>query len=704
MFRILCLSVMLVFTFINPWSLHAAVDEDSPLSLFVDKEKDKADDLSRHSRSEIKGRARQLDAFIGDNLKVHGVKAHAPVSDAVFLRRVYLDIAGRIPSVDEAQSFLKSTDSEKRYELIDSLLNSPAYAMHNFNYWADVLRIKSRLNGGVPGRPYIDYVKQAMKDNKKYDDFVRDLLSSSGSAWAEGNGATGYYIRDAGMPEDNMANTVQIFLGTRVACAQCHDHPFDKWTRKDFLEMSAFTRGVNARAGGLKQTREVRKILGKDLKTDQELRNAVRKLSNGIAVGVQDRGRGTTNVPKDYQYNDLKPGEKVKAHTIFGEQITLGKGDNPRQRYAEWLTDPKNPRFTLVIANRMWKKVMGMGLIEPIDDLKDDTKPSNELLMGFLIQSMQHVDYDLKQFQRMIYYSKAYQREAYPGDWNPEQTYHFPGPIMSRMSSEQIWDSLLTVIIPDIDQRPGPDAGQNYYKIFETLKNMSGKELANVAKVTAQAETKRKEIFNTRIKPLRAQVNNLRKSGKDKKLLQTKQKELSLAYKEHNLYKDGFKFALGLEVDDGGMDMMSMMDGAKYKKKKKQKQDSRWRGFDKRMVRSSELPMPMYPGHFLRQFGQSDREQIENANDDASITQILTMLNGFTHQHVLNARSQLMKKITAAKDNKQRVDTIFLSILGRYPSPDEWAMCERGVKQYQSKFYSDLVWALVNTHEFIFVQ
>ena len=646
--------------------------------------------------------ATQLDNFVNDNLRVQGIKPNKPVSDAVFLRRVYLDIAGRIPSIEEAQAFLKSTESTKRYDLIDELLNSPAYASHHYNYWADILRIKTRLNNGVPGRPYIDWVKRALEENLPYDDFVRALITASGSAWENDNGATGYYIRDAGMPEDNMANTVQVFLGTRVACAQCHDHPFDKWTRKDFLEMSAFTKSVNARAGGLKETRQVRKILAKDLKSDPELRNAIRTLSRGIAVGVQDRGHGVTKVPKDYQYNDMKPGDTVKAHTVFGERISLGKGDNPRERYAEWMTDPKNPRFTLVISNRMWKKVMGLGLIEPVDDLKDDTKASNELLMSFLTQSMQHVDYDLKQFQRMLYYSKSYQRESFQEDINPEQAYHFPGPVVRRLSAEQLWDSLLTVVMPDVDERKGDGGGQDYYKVYSILKNMDAEGLANVARVTAKSETMRKEIQAKEIRPLRAKVNKLRKEGAKWDEIKPVQQQLSKAYAKERAYKDGFKYALGIEVDDGGMDMM-MMEGANYKKKKKKEVDPRWRGFNRQMVRASELPNPMYPGHFLRQFGQSDREAIQNGNADASITQVLNLINGFTQQQALHSRSKLMKAVTKAKSDTERVDSIFLSILSRYPTADERQMAERGIKQYKSVFYSDLIWALSNSHEFMFV-
>ncbi|NRA38927.1 MAG: DUF1549 domain-containing protein [Planctomycetes bacterium] len=682
----------------------AAVDEDSPLSVFGEKPKAEADALERSTRASIVNLAQRLDGLISIDQQVNEVTPNAITDDETFVRRMYLETIGRIPTRDEAITFIDSSHPEKRYDLIDMLLNSEGYASHQFNFWADLLRLKSRLNGGVPAKPYIDWVKQSLRDNKPYNDFVREMLTSEGSAWDEGNGATGYYIRDAGMALDNMANTVQVFLGTRVACAQCHDHPFDKWTRHDFLSLAAFTSGVNARAGGLKQARAVRKILGNELKEDQYLKNAVRKLNNGIAIGVRDSKKGKLRLPKDYQYDDGKPGDMVEAHTIFGQKITLHKGDDPRAVYADWLTSSDNPRFALVIANRLWKKSMGVGLIEPVDNITDKTEPSNKLLMSFLEQNMKLLKYDLKQFQRMIYYTQCYQREAFTEDWNQEEAYHYPGPLLHRMTSEQLWDSMLTIAMPAVDERKAK-RGVDYYEVFQILKNMKPKELANVARVTAKTEKESRRLQVEVIRPLVTKVNKLKKERADWKILKPIYDEINLARKKSDAYREGFRFALGIEVDDGGMDMMMMkMEGVNYKKMKKKKGDPRWQGFNKDMYRASELQAPMNPGHFLRQFGQSDREQIDNSNNSASVTQVLAMLNGFTQKQILNGRSVLMKNIKKAKTVDDRVNTIFLSILGRYPHVDEMRLAEWGVSKFNSAYYTDLASALVNTREFIFVQ
>jgi hypothetical protein len=154
----------------------------------------------------------------------------------------HLDIIGRIPTMQETQAFLQSTDKDKRAKLIDALLASEGYTQHMFHFWADLLRVQSRANGGqgeMTSKPYLEHVKRRIRENMPYDAFVRELLTAQGKVWD--NPAIGYYMRDLGMPLDNLSNTTRVFLGTRIECAQCHNHPFDKWTQMQFYQMAAFT-------------------------------------------------------------------------------------------------------------------------------------------------------------------------------------------------------------------------------------------------------------------------------------------------------------------------------------------------------------------------------------------------------------------------------------------------------------------------------
>ncbi len=188
--------------------------------------------------------AATIDRLIDDDLQRNQLQLLEITSDQQFVRRVYLDIVGRIPTLEELRVFLDSQSVKKRGDLIASLLSSPGHVSHDYNFWADILRIKDE-DSAISRAFYVSWLKDSLASNKPYDQFVRELVTASGSGWEHGNGAVGYYLRDRGMPLDNMANTLRIFAGTRVACAQCHDHPNDRWTRREFFQMAAYTNDIS---------------------------------------------------------------------------------------------------------------------------------------------------------------------------------------------------------------------------------------------------------------------------------------------------------------------------------------------------------------------------------------------------------------------------------------------------------------------------
>ena len=188
---------------------------------------------------------KNIDTLIETNLQAQGIEPNPPVDDATFLRRAYLNIGGRIPTIEEAEAFHANPGPGKRQQLIRALLNSEAYVSHFYNFWADILRLQ---DSGPRRNSFLNYqfwLKKALRENMPYNQFVYELVTARGKSWE--NGAVGYYFRDRGMPLDNMSNTVRIFLGTRLECAQCHDHPFDQWTQMDYYKMAAFSYGVDAR-------------------------------------------------------------------------------------------------------------------------------------------------------------------------------------------------------------------------------------------------------------------------------------------------------------------------------------------------------------------------------------------------------------------------------------------------------------------------
>lgn len=572
--------------------------------------------------------ARKIDQIIAAGHVKDKVRGNPIVSDEVFLRRAYLDIAGRIPTMDEAKQFLDGRDFSRRYDLINKLIDSPGHISHQFNYWADILRAKSRLQNNVAGAQYIQWIKDSIEQNKPYDQMVHELLTAEGYIFE--NGATGYYLRDSGMPLDNMANTTRVFLGTQIGCAQCHDHPFEEWTQFEFYEMAAYTYGINTRSRPQVVT-DIRKISKKHNLNPDEIQT-LRRMVRPLSYKVSENPRKIIKLPKDYKYDDAKPNEKVAPNTIFGESAKPTNALSPRDAFAKWMTSADNPRFAMTIANRLWKRVMGIGLIEPADDIIDPNDATNPELLEHLTQEMIRLNFNMKEFMRILYHTRHYQRSASRDEYDPSIEYHLEGRFLTRMTAEQIWDSLLTASIPNIDERQGYVANQNRYTMLK-VQDKSPEELVTMAKALTNNPNKMREMIKQTMMANRPKYNI-------------------------------------------------------------------------NLVRASEMASPMRPGHFLRDFGQSDREMIENANSDPTLTQVLQMINGPMASQLVGKNSQLRRRVEKAESTKDKLDTIFLSLLSRYPTAAEIAMCKREIATSDNdyKAMENIVWAILNTREFVFVQ
>lgn len=619
--------------------------------------------------------SRQVDKFIEAGYAEHNVKPNGLASDEVFLRRVYLDIIGRVPTYEEAKAFLDSTDAQKRSKLIDRLLDSEGYVSHQFNWFADMLRLQSRMRYS-PAAPYLDFVKESLRQNKPYDQVVQELLTSEGYTWD--NGAAGYYIRDVGMPLDNLSNTVQVFLGTQLVCAQCHNHPYDSWTQMQYYQLAAFVYGVDTRDRNHEKYAELRKMRGE---MDQEMFRAANRILQPLAYRVNETNRALT-LPHDYQYSDAKPRSRVDPKTIFGEDVVIKPGDSRQAIFARWLTSTKNPRFTTVISNRLWKRVMGAGLIEPVDDFKDGAKPSNPALMAYLDEQMLRLDYDMKQYLRILFNTKTYQREVATEELVADEPYHFPGPVLRRMSAEQLWDSLLAMTVPAIDERKGIVQNNGRYSDGEELVGMEMSEILEMAKVEAQRRT--------------AQTRFLEQTRE-------MQEEMRVAVRTGDTEKAS---KLRAEVDKVRREIFGETTNRRGRtnRQREPETDPRWKGFNRDLVRASEVESPARPGHFLRQFGQSDRETIENANTEANVPQILTLLNGPIYSQLLSRNSVLSAELAKASTPEEKLEVLFLSILSRRPSQREIQLTLPSIKDGGSQGVEDIVWALLNTRQYMFVQ
>ncbi len=746
----------------------------------------------------------KIDALVAAGLKKHGLAPNAEIGDATFLRRAYLNIAGRIPTIEEAERFHTEEYPNKRERLIESLLGSEAYVSNFYHFWADLLRVNSGLRGSTKAA-YELWLKDALRKNLPYDEMVRQLVSARGLIWD--NGATGYYHRDRGMPLDNMSNTVRIFLGTRLECAQCHNHPFDKWTQMDYYKMAAFSYGMSTRnydtpnqtlvsqqvkraaltayqeavkektgiadfpfvrneksiakfmASGKgrpswaeqhglteEKIREVAAIglaaSAKAQKKQEGMRQAIRQLYDPLKyISVSEKARDP-KLPHDYQYNDARPHDGVTPETMFGAEADLTNTDSRIDAYAQWMTNAENPTFTKVIVNRLWKEVFGLGIIEPVDELTEMTKPSNPELLAYLEDLMREFDYDMKRFLKVLYNTKTYQRAADSREIVMGAPYHFSGPVLRRMSAEQIWDSVVSLALPEADHyRPRLKSQltsiEKQRRIYTSLEERPLDEFIAMLEELAPLISKRYKAEST----VREQLAEARAANDEERFLKlrrelksagqkVKEKIAEVGYIHLNERVDAGDLLAALGMNEVAAGMMAdapemaanavvtqlpkipfpeVPEGLARQEKKAwaraQTADYNvYRNLIAGMARASELDSPARRGHFLRDFGQSDREVIENASEHASVPQALNLLNGPIVQALTNKFAVFGKRVHTAGTPDEKTRMIFQAMLTREPSAEELALVRHEVETYGEEAYEGVVWSLLNTQQFLFVQ
>ncbi|WP_395742548.1 DUF1549 domain-containing protein [Prosthecobacter sp.] len=706
--------------------------------------------LTAHAApTDIPAASRQIDALLAKSWQKHHIQPHALVDDATFLRRVYLTVVGRIPSLDEARAFHASQMPDKRAKLIDTLLASEGYVQNFFNYWADVLRAQSQgVAGSTTSQNYLNYIRAALRENKPWDQMARELVSSEGSCFD--TGAIGYYMRDRGMPLDNLSNTTRIFLGTRMECAQCHDHPFDKWTQKQFYEMAAFTHNMSATSYRSKSAEEVQKMIRTDKSLDSDTRDLMRQALNEAMRPLRDtlvvQNKSPLRLPHDYKYKDAKPKDVVQASVMFGKPVALQKDSNTIGEFGQWLTSAENPRFTTIIANRLWQRVFGAGLYEQVDEMMDSSVPSNPELMHFLERQMVALKYDMKAYLRLLLNTQAFSRASIK-EVSPGTPCYFEGPVFHRMRSEQVWDSLVTLVSPDPDQ-PNWSSRERERRDLENRHHLAGlldkteaPLLFEAAKEVAAAmreqnkefDQLRKELDEARAKEDKVKAREIqRRLGESQRILR---EQVSKCFYEA-AKKSGnqeIQKELATVSGDGPMEMamMNLMQDSRVDAKdaplnprilatlkkdeevlgmKDAKSIKGFENFQRTLhqtwSRAAELPSPAPRGHFLREFGQSDREIIENASDEASVPQALTMMNGSLLTQLTSAWSVLSINLRQAKTNEDKIDTLFLSLYSRKPTAQEKAHMLQTIESYASSktLWEDITLAALSTQRFIFVE
>ncbi|WP_009960472.1 DUF1549 domain-containing protein [Verrucomicrobium spinosum] len=599
------------------------------------------------------------------------------MSDEQFVRRVYLDVAGRIPNYEETMAFLKDNAADKRAKLIDKLLESDGFSSNMYNYLAEMLRIKDRLDGAdfVRGTPYIQWMKDEIKKNEGWDQIVYKMITADGKAWD--NGATGYLLRDSGMLLDNLANTLTVFLGTDVSCAQCHDHPFSDWTQRQFYEMAAFFGATSTQMGNKdfpngnptrKLIEDASQIMESNGVDPQRYRNLLGNVLGANRYLVNDVSENRLKLPHDYKYKDGNPGDAVApklimwsekdkknpAYDVVSAGVKKSKKDeggvknaeNLRDNFAKWMTHPSNPRFAMTIANRLWAHTFGMGLTPTVRNLDHPEEAYNPELLQHLSNEMVRVKFNMKEYLRILYNTKTYQREATTAELAMGEPYYFQGPVLRRMSAEQAWDSYMTLVMGNPDSVKNNEADLYMRSIDMDLTN---------PKLTA-TDVLRK-------------VNAVQEIGKKQNAMMMAGGGLEMAGKDDEMME-------GKVMKYGNMKLM----------------------------RASELEQPAPGGHFLREFGQSERILIDGGSKEGSVPQVLMMMNGNAQKMLTDPTSLIFRNMEKVSSPADKVEAMFLSILNRRPTLREKDIAKKQLGSNGDAGYANMIWALVNTREFSFIQ
>jgi hypothetical protein len=334
-------------------------------------------------------------------------------TDEQFIRRLSIDLTATLPTPAQVQAFVADTDAKKRDKLVDKLLDSPEYSYYFANKWADILRVKRR---GQPNRArgtfaFHAWIRNSIARDKPYDEFARSILGASGDEIT--NPPTVWY-KELNNPEQFVDDTSQVFLGLRLACAQCHHHPYEKWSQDDYWGIAAFFGRVARK----------RVLVPGENPNDG---------GGGLQV-VFTRSRGNVTNKRTGQAAIMKP--------LDGKPMNVGPYDDPRQKLVDWMVAPSNPFFARAVANRYWAHFFGRGIVDPLDDMRVTNPPSNPELLDELAKDLAANKYSLKHLIGAICKSRTYQLSSTPNEFNKhdKQTYarYYP----RRMSAEVLFDAV----------------------------------------------------------------------------------------------------------------------------------------------------------------------------------------------------------------------------------------------------------------------
>ena len=341
-----------------------------------------------------------IDRLVDERLQRLRIAPAPPASDAEFLRRVYLDFLGTLPTADEARRFLADARPDRRHQLIDQLLNRPELADYWSLKWADLLRVDRESLGHKGSYELYRWIRQSLAERKPLDQFTRDILLAEGPL---AEAPQGQFFRAVAQPGEAAATVSQVFLGVRIACAQCHHHPYDRWSQEDYFGMTAFFAQLQRKPSPWGET-------------------------------LIAEGNPATNHPRTNQ--------AVPPHALGVAPSAEPIPGDRRAVLAKWLTAPDNPWFARNLSNRVWAQLLGRGLVEPVDDFRETNPPSNPALLDALANHLVSNRFEFRELLRVIAQSRVYQQSTKTNSTNADDEQNYSRATLKRLDAEVLLDAV----------------------------------------------------------------------------------------------------------------------------------------------------------------------------------------------------------------------------------------------------------------------
>ncbi|MEO2089775.1 MAG: DUF1549 and DUF1553 domain-containing protein, partial [Gemmataceae bacterium] len=354
-----------------------------------------------------------VDAHTAAKWRELGLVPSEVCSDEVFVRRIHLDLCGTLPTPKQVTDFLADKTTDKRDRLIDRLLDSPEYAYYFANKWADILRVKRRgeQQRAAGTFAFHTWIREGIAADMPYSEFVRHILGATGD---EAKNPPTVWYKELDKPEQFVDDTAQVFLGQRLACAQCHHHPYEKWSQDDYWGLAAF--------------------FGRVARKDVPVPAANPNDNNPRRQVVIVRNSGSVTNKRTNKPAVMKP--------LDGEPVDVPTDDDPRHTLADWMTDPNNPYFAKAVANRYWAHFLGRGIVDPLDDMRVTNPPSNPALLDALAATLVESKFSLKALVKMIVKSRTYQLSSTPNEFNRSDKQAYARYYPKRLQAEVLLDAV----------------------------------------------------------------------------------------------------------------------------------------------------------------------------------------------------------------------------------------------------------------------